>query len=356
MLAKRSPSMNEYYTDGQVEAVLNEIGIDVVSNTDTNALALCPFHNNNDTPALSVDREKGIWMCFSPSCGEKGTLMQLVMSITKKNVFVAKRTIENHRGAAPPLRQYIDNIIGKTDDLPLFSQDLLNRLGDDLWGSAGQKYMNDIRSFNDPTLSYFQIGYSKVNDMVTIPVHDWNGNPVGMVGRSITGKRFKNSNNLPSKRVLFNTHRAKKYGEKVIIVESSMDAMKVHQAGFPYVVATNGSIFSSAHVEIINRYWNEVIIMTDFDNYEDHRFPLCKKCESSCLGHNPGRALGEKMILAMPSKRIKWACYDYGIIYPHEAKDAGGISEEEITQCINNAVTAAEYEWMKRDVQLLSIV
>jgi 5S rRNA maturation endonuclease (ribonuclease M5) len=176
------------------------------------------------------------------------------------------------------------------------------------------------------------------------------------VGRSIVDKRFKNSKNLPTKRVPFNAHRAKKYAGPIIIVESSMDAMMVHQAGFPCVIATNGSIFSQYHVEVISKHWNDVIIMTDFDDHNEHRDLKCKKCENTCVGHNPGRALGEKMVKAMPNKSIKWAAYDYGIVYPHGAKDAGDMTSEEIGKCINNSVSDLEYLMWKREVPLLNII
>jgi DNA primase len=347
--------MNEEYTPGQVENVLNEIGISVMGETDTNLLCLCVYHRNQDTPALSVDKDKGVFLCFSPSCDQRGTLLQLVQDVTRKNVFGAKRLIEKYRGSEPPLSSYIDTMFEQNDEIPEFRQDVINRLSDSLWGSPGQKYMNG-RGFTDKTLSEFVIGYSAKNNMVTIPVHDAAGRPVGMVGRTIEGKRFKNTDNLPSRRVLFNTHRAKRHGEKVILVESSMDAMRIHQAGFPYVVATNGSIFSQYHVQAIDKYFNEVIIMTDMDDPDDHRSVHCKKCENTCLGHSPGRALGDKIERALPNKRIRWATYDYGIVYPHGAKDAGDMTEEEIRQCIDNAVTGIEYEMWKHSFPILNMI
>jgi DNA primase len=347
--------MNEGYTESQIESVLNDIGVSVIAYTDTNILCLCPYHKNTDSPAMSVDKRTGLWMCFAPHCGETGTMMKLVQEKRRCNPYVAKRLIEKHKGADAPISQYLEDLFSRKDELPSFSQEILNRLYDSLWNSPGQQYMYN-RGFDDKTLSYFEIGYSVKKNMVTIPVHDWDGNPVGMVGRSIEHKRFKNSNNLPTKRVLFNAHRAKKYDSSVIIVESSMDAMKVHQAGLPCVVATNGSIFSPDHIQLINKYWNEIIIMTDFDDPDEHRALDCKKCTNTCLGHNPGRALGEKMIKALPGKRIKWAAFDYGVIYPHGAKDAGDLTDEEIRRCVSNAVTDIEYVFWQQEFELLNII
>ena len=343
------------YTARQVESVLYDIGVEVVSETDTNLLCLCSYHRNTDSPALSIEKTTGGFLCFAPHCGKSGNLIKLVQDKKECNVFVARRLIEKHRGEEPPMSQIVEDIFNRQETLPTFDQSLLNTLADDFWNSRGHDYMTN-RGFTDKTLAHFSIGYSKKKDMVTIPMHDWDGNPVGIVGRATYDKRFKNSKNLPTRKVLFNTHRAKKHNTSVIIVESSMDAMRVHQAGFPCVVATNGSIFSESHIQQINKYWNDIIIMTDMDDPDDHRDPYCNKCENTCLGHNPGRALGEKMAKALAGKRVKWASYDYGVIYPHGAKDAGDMTEEEIKRCISNAVTDVEYNFMKQDFPILTRV
>ena len=96
--------------------------------------------------------------------------------------------------------------------------------------------------------------------------------------------------------------------------------------------------------------------MTDFDDHNEHRDPKCRKCQNTCTGHNPGRSLGEKMNKALPGKSIKWAAYDYGVVYPHGAKDAGDMTMEEIQKCINNAVSDLEYLMWKQEVEILNIV
>jgi hypothetical protein len=47
-------------------------------------------------------------------------------------------------------------------------------------------------------------------------------------------------------------------------------------------------------------------------------------------------------------KDILWASFSYGKIYPHDAKDAGDMTDEEIKACIKNAVSDIEYRsWNK---------
>jgi hypothetical protein len=56
-----------------------------------------------------------------------------------------------------------------------------------------------------------------------------------------------------------------------------------------------------------------------------------------------GRDLGLSIATKLRMKDIMWASYEYGKIYPHDAKDAGDMTDEEIKSCIKNAVSDIEY-------------
>jgi hypothetical protein len=339
---------NEIYTEGQIASVAEELGIEIISDTDSVFLALCPFHRNTDTPSFAINKENGTFYCFNSACNMSGGLLKLVMQLANLTIFPAKRLIRKYEGEQKSISQQVEDLFAKKDELPSFSQDVINRMADSLWDSPALEYMHG-RGFNDRTLAHFEVGYSAAKGLVVVPVHDWEGTPVGVIGRTLVGKRFENSEGLPTKRTMFNVNRAKRCGERVIVVESSMDAMLVHQAGFPYVVATCGGFFTDSAQQLLNRYFNEIIIMTDNDDPDAHRSVSCRKCENTCVGHSPGRALGEKIADTMKHKRIRWATYDYGIVYPHNAKDVGDLEQEEISKCIENAVSSAEYEMWKKD-------
>lgn len=57
-----------------------------------------------------------------------------------------------------------------------------------------------------------------------------------------------------------------------------------------------------------------------------------------------GRQLGLNISSKLRNKDILWASYVYGKIYPHNAKDAGDMTDEEIKLCITNAVSDIEYK------------
>jgi DNA primase len=233
----------------------------------------------------------------------------------------------------------------KGGDFVIYPDEPFDRMFKDFWEyPEAVRYMVEERGFEEETLERFRIGYSSKNDMVTVPMHTPDGKHVGLIGRSLEGKRFKNSPGLPVSRTLWNLHRAKAAGDAVVVTEASFDSMRVDQAGYPCVVALLGGHLSTLHVELLERYFNTIIIMTDFDNKEDHISPICRKCPAKCQGHNPGRDLGLAIVKALPRKRVKWASYSYKEVYPNASKDAGGLHDKEIKQCIQNSVSNFEYQ------------
>jgi DNA primase len=337
----------ETYSPSQVEGVLEACGIEVVSDTNTHFLAYCPFHGNTDSPAFAVDKHKGLFTCFNPSCMNSGTLEQLVRRTKKFNPFQAARLILKYKNAHnTPFAERLAEAMQKEAEFVEFPQSSLDRLAIDFRGSKGERYMLS-RGFDVQTLEYFGLGYSGKRDMVVVPMHDPKGMPVGFVGRAAShdDKRFKNTNNLPKSKTAWNFHRAKRYGDTVIVCESSFDAMRIHQAGYPNVIALLGGHVSNYHLEQIGRHFSTVIIMTDYDK-KIYR-PNCRLCNyETCSGHRPGRELGRSIARGLPNKKIMWAAYDDTCVYPHGAKDASDMTDDEIRQCLHNAVSNLQYsQW-----------
>lgn len=333
------------YSASQVEAVLEHAGVEVVNDTHTHFLAYCPFHGNSDTPALAVDKVKGLWTCFNPACDAAGSLEDMLRLRLKLNPFQITRVILKYKNAKDtPFQKKMEEAMNKPPEFTAFSQDALDRMYADFPGSIAQDYMRG-RGFEDETLDYFRVGYSSKNNMVIVPMHDPNGMPIGLIGRtpSHEDKRFKNSVNLPKSLTAWNFHRAKVTGDTVIVCEASYDAMRIHQAGYPNVIALLGGHVTTHHVEQINRTFSKVIIMTDFD--KNQYYPNCRKCNyKQCKGHRPGRELGRRIAEMLPNKKIMWGAYDDTCVFPHGAKDASDMTDMEIRQCLRNAVSNLTYE------------
>jgi len=83
------------------------------------------------------------------------------------------------------------------------------------------------------------------------------------VGRSVEGKEFKNTPGLPKGKILFNLHRIKSSGT-VYVVESSFDAIRLDQCGFP-AVATLGANVSNFQTDLLGKYFNNIIVIADND-------------------------------------------------------------------------------------------
>jgi len=312
------------YSPSHIKSILKEIGLTIVGETSNDFLCYCPFHSNRHTSSFSVSREKGAFICFNPSCGESGTLIDLVKRTMQKNDFESLRFISAKETES--LENFDEQLAEAIEDKPTFEEfnkDILEKLSHDRVNSVKACNYFISRKINNSSMDYFELGYSENMDMVTVPVHSPDGMPIGIVGRSIEGKSFKNSTNLPKSKTLFNIHRAKKIGDHVIVVESSFDAIRVHQSGFPNVVATLGGFLSTEQKQLLNRHFNRITIMTDADL--------------------AGRELGKSISNKLRNKDILWASYEYDKIYPHDSKDAGDMTDEEIKSCIKNAVSDIEY-------------
>lgn len=245
--------------------------------------------------------------------------------MTHRNEFEALRFIISAQKES--VAKFEDELAEILDDKPEFeefSQETLDRLHGGMT-DEGRTYLNG-RGINDESIDHFKLGYSQAQRMVIVPVHSPDGIPVGLVGRSIEGKSFKNSTGLPRNKTMFNIHRARRASSTAIVVESSFDAIRVHQSGYPNVIATLGGSMSKINLNNINRNFNKVIIMTDADT--------------------AGRELGKTIASSLKNKEILWAHYSNDMLYPHDAKDVGDMTEEEIRICIENALADYEYRML----------
>lgn len=343
--------VSDDYTEGQVETILNECGIKIDTDTMTDFLVYCPFHGNKHTPSMTISKTNGRWMCWNASCGESGDLKLLVKAMLKLNEFQIARLI--HKAGEDHQVSFRDRFL-KLAAGPVELQEWEHaatypNLIKNFWESAqAMQYMHE-RGFEDETLHRFKVGYSVKKNLLTVPMYNSGGMLLGVVGRTAShhDKRFKNSQKLPKTKTLWNIHNAKRTGDTVIVVEASFDGMRVDQAGFPNVVACLGGSFSDNHQEQLDRHFNTIILMTDFDDKEKYRYVKCSRCRrrgvEKCVGHNPGRDLGEAIANKMTGKTIKWAAMGNGVIYPDGAKDASDMTDEQIREVVHNAVSKVEY-------------
>lgn len=348
---KRWEDDREIYSESQVEAVLKSCGIVIRDDTENDFISLCPYHGNRDTPAFSTSKRYGVSTCFNPACGETVPLEKLVRDTLKVNHFEAKRLIRDKQDSSLSFKERFDALQPPFTEWPDFPEHIMQRMIETFWNDEAQlavEYMH-ARGMTDDTLKHFGIGYSLVQNVVCVPFYEPKGRLVGVIRRppSFEDKEFKNSKGLKKTWAPWNLNNARKH-ETCIITESTFDAMRVHQAGYPNVVALLGGSLSDEQEYLLKRYFTRLVIMTDNDKPEYHTF--CKKCLKSgydmCQGHSPGRQLGMSIAERLPMMRVSWAAYDDHEVYPHGAKDACDMTDDEIRQCLRNAVGHHDYvEW-----------
>jgi DNA primase len=317
--------MSDAYTKADLRSILRSCNIEITSETGTDFLCLCPFHHNTDSPAFAVSYSKGLYICYNQNCDSSGTIMDLVIKLTGRNNFEALRFIQSNKlNSAEMLEEELKELLDEKPEFNPFPVETVDTAHRMLMskGYGAYDYLLS-RNITEEAMEHFNLGFSSMQQMTMVPLHSPDGVLVGIIGRSIEGKSFKNSPNLPRNKTMFNLHRAKREGGTIIVVESSFDAIRLWQAGYPNAVATLGGSISDTNLHHLNKYSSTIIIMTDNDQ--------------------AGRALGNTIAYKLKNKNVLWAKYDHNVIYPHMAKDVGDLTDEEIKQCIKNAIPHFEY-------------
>ena len=185
------------------------------------------------------------------------------MHQTGRTYFESTRFIKSKESQGQDLLTELDRKMNKEPDYIPFDELLVKRLNLQVANSpVAQRYYTS-RGITEKSLEIFGLGYSETTKMVTIPMHSPDGMLLGFVARSIEGKEFKNTPGLPKSKILFNLHRIKA-SRNVYVVESSFDAIRLHQNGLP-AVATLGANVSGRQVELLQKYFNDIIVIADND-------------------------------------------------------------------------------------------
>lgn len=265
----------------------------------------CPFHKNLHSPAFYINIKTGLWQCFNPSCGKKGNFRHLYKQVTG-------RPFTKDSNLDPlSLQKEIDRDI-KYDEV---EENKLN-ISDieiDYDNEEDVLMLQTLveRGFAVDTLEYFEVGFSKSKNRVVVPVRDQNYKLVGYIGRAITTDqepRYLYNKGFKRADVLFNIQNAK-YHSECIITEGSLDAMAIHQAGYPNVVATLGAMVSQQQFAMMKKYFDSIVIFSDNDE--------------------AGEQMRRDILEACSGKEL------YTVELPESKKDAGEMTQEEIINTLN---------------------
>lgn len=270
-----------------------------------NFFGVCPFHDDH-APSMSVSQEKQIYKCFS--CGASGNVFTFVgdyenISFGEAVIVVAEKVgihISNQFRSEKAENKNSDKF--KITDLTLkyFQNNIKTNLG-----KEAREYLAR-RKINNENIAEFNIGLSlKDKDALTnlllkkgynkkelydlslinengdlfinrimFPIHDIEGNVVGFTARQYNddyGSKYVNSREgiiFNKSEILYNFHRAKleaKKEKQIIIVEGTLDAIRLSINGVKNVVAIMGTSLTSEHVNILKKLRVKVILCLDND-------------------------------------------------------------------------------------------
>ena len=248
------------YSEEQIRRVLNGAGVEIEAEFGNDFIVYCPYHNNSRTPAGEVAKDSGLFFCFG--CQTTKNLEEFIMFTTGRSYFETARYIKS-KETETNIEAAVNKAMYAAPDFVQYDEVLIKRLNNQALESPRAMRYYAGRSITEDSIKKFSLGYSEKQDMITIPVHSPDGMTIGFVGRSVEGKEFKNTPGLPKSKVLFNLHRVKT-SSVIYVVESSFDAIRLDQVGFP-AVATLGANVSISQVRLLEKYFPNIVVVADND-------------------------------------------------------------------------------------------
>lgn len=257
----------------------------------------CPLHKGRNPTSFHVDCEKGVFNCFS-SCGG-GNVIDLVMKAEPCDLRTAGKklaawfdlTFERPRKAlkrsetgrkeksAPKPQEAPKRAPETPTQANSAPQETISQVNPPL--SSPLKTLNPdhpylwARGLTAETVKTFGLGFCSRGIMagrIAIPIHNDAGELVAYAGRAVDNEparegKYKLPAGFQKSQVVYNLTRARAHrAQGLIVVEGFFDAMKVHQAGFPNVVALMGSTLSEHQEQLLLKATDRLALMFDGDD------------------------------------------------------------------------------------------
>ena len=263
---------------------------------------LSPF-TNEKTPSFFVDPDEGVYYCFSSQKG--GDVFSFVQDVEGVDFREALQTLAERAGidltSAPtnnkpnntPLYHLLESAANMyqnnlTEEVKAY---LVNRGISEQsiqeWGIGyAPDAWNTLCTTNTPNLAEQVVAgmcvenkekksvYDRFRNRVQFPFYDDRGRVIGFSGRMYgegEGAKYINSPESPlfnKSSFLYGLHKAKPYIRKhnvAMLTEGQIDAIMVHQAGYPMAVATSGTAITETHLQTLQRLSNRLLIVLDGD-------------------------------------------------------------------------------------------
>ena len=250
----------------------------------------CPLpthRSRSNAPSFIVNTAKNAWICHSSSCRGAGAghvggnVLDFVAAMEGCSVREAAiklqdqfsvvtsrdaqrtspfRSVESQSSIVPSCSEL--NLDCNSNKALTFTLTNIDHL---------HPYLSS-RGITQETALHFGVGFYRgsglMQQRIVIPVHDDSGTLVAYAGRSLedSAMRYKFPKFFRKSLVLYNLHRAIRYGGTVVIVEGFFDCFKLHQAGLPCIVALMGSSLSPYQESLLQKHFSAITLMLDGDD------------------------------------------------------------------------------------------
>jgi len=276
--------------------------------------ACCPFHDEK-TPSFWVSPDKQFYHCFG--CGKHGTVLGFLMDHDHMAFPEAVEELATRLGVEVPHeggsdagpRRAEDSLYDLTKEVARFYVECLTRDGrardyvarrgltaetlerfqigyaPNSWNEllrrfgaaeSGRKALSDAGLIVERERGQVQVGerhYDRFRDRIMFPIRDARGRTIAFGGRIIDAGEPKYLNSPETLLfhkgrelyALYETRRARTNLTRLLIVEGYMDAVRLHQAGIDYAVATLGTATTAEHLRRLFRLVPAIVFAFDGD-------------------------------------------------------------------------------------------
>lgn len=229
---------------------------DVQSRSGEERIAPCPFHNDGGKPNLYINARTGLYYCHS--CGARGHVGKTTDGVPLSTL--KERLAEVGKPVPEKMQPRSESWLDRYDnDHPYWQQD---------------------RGFSARVIKQFRLGYDPMADMLTIPIRNVNGMPVGVIHRRTPDQieaghrpKYFHPTGFKMGRSLFGISHVTGLAydvRQIAVCEGPLDAIACWDAGFP-AVALYGARMTEDQARILRRAGiPQVVCMTDNDPAGDN--------------------------------------------------------------------------------------
>jgi DNA primase len=252
----------------RLEAVLQRYQVPGLRRRRDQVEGRCPIHGGERDDSFRASLSKNVFHCFS--CQAQGNVLDFVAAMEKCSVREAACRLQRWFGVGasaepmPPDRRKVELVREKEGCNPPLRFVLTGVV-------PGHHYLQR-RGIDRATATDFGIGFYSgpglMSGRIVIPIHNAQSRIVAYAGRAVDGglPKYKLPVGFRKGSELFNLHRATATSSKtVIVVEGYFDCLRVHQAGFPFVVALMGTSLSAREERVLTGRFERIVLMLDGD-------------------------------------------------------------------------------------------